>query len=392
MRDLGPVRAERTRASSAAERALFAVGYLLALRTHAAAAIAHDASFADARHIALVQWYSEQIVLALAREIPAGERYWARFTRLASQEVTDEAEAALTPVWAAPACVISLAAAHIARADDDETSLALCALLRELACSFQIGQELASIQRDAAAAKMTYAIAVVCRSAGLPLRPMPAPDMLLGAMVVTGALHALLAESASHLETARNSASGLGLPTLSAFIDDVASSPRPRDIDSGRDPATPRRVPTVRLSSEPAPLPMAIRMAIGYLDADRTFRESWETHREGMFGADLVVSRFPAALVLEIERSAGRDVDDEVAQVMSHIDANGFRYYDHVDSDIDTDTVGVYLRLAGPKLNPSPRNANAGSSAPMSAPASRFDERGSGVADRLRGGAGLAGP
>jgi hypothetical protein len=102
---------------------------------------------------------------------------------------------------------------------------------------------------------------------------------------------------------------------------------------------------------------MAIGMAVRYLDADRTFPESWETHREGMFGADLVVSRFPAALVLEIERSAGRDVDDEVDNILSHIEANSFRYYDHVDSDIDTDTLGVYLRLAGPDLDRSPPNA-----------------------------------
>jgi hypothetical protein len=357
VRDLARGRRQPNSAGSTAERTLCVVGYLLALRAHAAAAIAQQASFADAEHIALVQWYSEQIVLALAREIPAGERYWARFGRLPAQAVTDEAQVTLTPLLAAPACAITLAAAHLAHVDGEETSLALCAMVGELACCFQIGQELASIQRDAAAGTMTYAIAVVCRIAGLPLRPLPAPDVLLGAMVVTGALHVLLAESASHLETARKSASELGLRTLSAFIGDVAASARQRDFDPGPNPAAASRVPKVRLSSEPAPLPMAIGMAVGYLDADRTFRESWETHREGMFGADLVVSRFPAALVLEIERGAGRDVGVEVAKVMSDIEGNGFRYYDHIDSDVDTDTVGVYLRLAGQKLDQRPRNA-----------------------------------
>jgi hypothetical protein len=86
-------------------------------------------------------------------------------------------------------------------------------------------------------------------------------------------------------------------------------------------------------------------MARGFLLADPTFKESWESHREGMFGSPDVASRFPAGLILEILCGRGLALSDEVDAFLSFTAANGFRYYDHPWSGVDSDTVGVYLRL-----------------------------------------------
>ena len=86
-------------------------------------------------------------------------------------------------------------------------------------------------------------------------------------------------------------------------------------------------------------------MAAGFLLADREFKESWETHREGMFGSDLVAARYPAGMVIEIMAAHGHDMTKEIDAFQAFAAANGFRYFDHPSSGIDTDTLGVYLRL-----------------------------------------------
>ncbi len=97
-------------------------------------------------------------------------------------------------------------------------------------------------------------------------------------------------------------------------------------------------------------------MAEAFLLSDVTFRESWETHREGMLGADEVSARFPAGLILEILSRTGHGLADAVDEFIAHAETNGFRYYDHPASDPDSDTVGAVLRLlryADEKKRPS---------------------------------------
>lgn len=100
-----------------------------------------------------------------------------------------------------------------------------------------------------------------------------------------------------------------------------------------------------------------MQMAQSFLLADLTFRESWESHREGMLGADLVTSRFPAALVLEILCRNGHELPGAVDEIIEHADANGFRYYDHPHADPDSDTVGAVLRLLPFSSTPTRRSA-----------------------------------
>ena len=80
-------------------------------------------------------------------------------------------------------------------------------------------------------------------------------------------------------------------------------------------------------------------MAEGFLLGDLTFRESWEMHREGMFGVPEVASRFPAGLVMEILCRHEHDVQRNVDEFLDFTLSNGFRYYDHPLSGVDSDTV-----------------------------------------------------
>jgi hypothetical protein len=100
-----------------------------------------------------------------------------------------------------------------------------------------------------------------------------------------------------------------------------------------------------------------MQMAESFLRADLTFRESWETHREGMLGASLVSSRFPAALILEIVCRNGHKLQGAVDDFIAHAEATGFRYYDHPDADPDSDTVGAVLRLLQYSSDPGRRSA-----------------------------------
>ena len=109
----------------------------------------------------------------------------------------------------------------------------------------------------------------------------------------------------------------------------------------------PKMAAIASIRPEPATREQAISMAEAYLLSDLTFRESWETHREGMLGADEVSAHFPAGLILEILSRTGHELGDTVDEFIAHAETNGFRCYHHAGSDPDLDTVGAVLRLLG---------------------------------------------
>ena len=170
---------------------------------------------------------------------------------------------------------------------------------------------------------------------------------MLGAMVVSGSLPVIVGQAVGRLREAERIAVELGLATFAAYLHDASAALEDRSPDPARSlargtSATPA-APLVR-RAEPG-VPKALAMARGFLLSERTFRESWETHREGMFGAPEVASRFPAGLILETLAEHGDVLTEEVDAFRAFTAANGFRYYDHPWSDVDSDTVGVFLRL-----------------------------------------------
>ena len=244
-------------------------------------------------------------------------------------------------------------------------------MLDGLAEAVQVRDDLATMQRDLAEERPSFPIAVAARAAGLSLQPWPSPAVVLGAMVATGSLGTIFEAANGRLQASRKIAVGAGLPTFATYLGDVIAAldergrsrtmgPVPANAISERSERTPvgdrpaagtgrshangRGRTALFAPAEPA-LPKAISMAEGFLSADGALRESWEMHREGMFGPGDVWSRYPEGLILEILHGHGHDVTMQIDDLLSFTVANGFRYFAHPWSAVDSDTVGVFLRL-----------------------------------------------
>jgi hypothetical protein len=352
------------------ERHLFLAAVLLAARTNLIASIFDPSSFCSEEHLALVQCLTERSLTELARVVPLSSPFWNVREAVALEELEamlgasprqaapvapEDPEAYLVPRWSRPARLIGLAALELGRRQD--VAAAVNAMLDAVAGAFEIRATLASIHEDLLQGRPTYPIAVVARAAGLPLQPRPDPTVALGALVMTGSLAAIVEAALVRVRDGRRLAVELGLGTFAAYLADVQAAfeaDRPGVGSSGgrtgwdgsvaAGSSRPAVVPLVTIARPT--LPEARRMAEGYLLADPTFRESWELHREGMFGAPVVASRFPTGLILEILGHHGREVSAEIERFLAFTAGNGFRYFDHPSSDVDTDTIGVYLRLA----------------------------------------------
>ena len=104
--------------------------------------------------------------------------------------------ALLRPAWSGPARLLALAAiASRAAATGRRQTLEdeVGAMLDRLADAVRVTRDdLATMQRDLQDGRLSYPIALTARAAELPLRPWPSPAVVLGAMIATGSLAAIL--------------------------------------------------------------------------------------------------------------------------------------------------------------------------------------------------------
>lgn len=342
-----------------AEQHLFRCAVLLAARSHTIRSILDETSFYDAEHVALVQFLSERLMTELSRVLPPGSRSWelqegiavdGLEAMLVQQQIRrapvalDEPEVYLTARWSAPGRLLALAALTVGRRL--ETAPSVTAMLHEIAGAFEIKSDLVSMHADLLAGRPTYPIAFVAHVAGLSLEPWPDARLVLGALVATDSLDSIMNAAITRLRESRRLAADLGLGTFAGYLLDVEAGLEERRPRLAHDHAPkPRRSTAPLIALTQPSLAKALEMAEGFLLADLTFRESWESHREGMFGSSAVASRFPAGLILEILRAHGHDMSTQIDDFLAFTAANQFRYYDHPWSDIDSDTLGVYLRL-----------------------------------------------
>ncbi len=348
-----------------AERGLLVAGFLLAARSHVMEGIGDPASFYDDGHLVLVRSLSERATLELARIVPPHSSFWLQYEAMSGAEMDRDLErrelrassdngyqpeALLDARWSATARILALAATtHVERED---LSAGILGMLDEAATAFAMKDDLASLHRDVLDHRPTYSIAVIAHEAHLGLRPWPEPTVVLGALVATRAAETILESALSRLASARRTAEDVGLATFGGYLADLetAFEARRRSLsgDTGpvEEPLSPLAMSPLITMAEPT-IPKALSMAEGFLLSDPTFRESWESHREGMFGSPDVSSRYPAGLILEILGRHDHDVSSQVEDFLDFTDRNGFRYYDHPRSDADSDTVGVFLRLMG---------------------------------------------
>jgi hypothetical protein len=347
-----------------AERHLFRAAVLMAARTHVIRSVIDEASFYDAEHVALIQLLSERVIGELARLVRPRSRAWGGLEAIAvdalegllvNQRVRraplqlDGPDAYLGPRWFTPARMLALATLTTGQRLEDAPGVN--ALLDEVASAFEIKSELLSMHADLMAGRPTYPIALVARAAGIALEPWPDAAVILGALVATNSADAIIDAAIARLREGRRQAKDLGLVTFVQYLEDVEAGleerrPRPAPLSSdGRveRQRSPASAPMIELA-QPS-FSKAIEMAEGFLVADPTFRESWESHREGMFGSPLVASRFPAGLILEMLSARGLDVSEHIDAFLAFTEDNHFRYYDHPWSHVDLDTLGIYLRL-----------------------------------------------
>jgi hypothetical protein len=351
-----------------AERRLFVASALLAVRTHILGAVSDPSSFSDEGSLRLAMLCTERVTRELVPILPPDSAFWDVSATISTEDLEaglgrrgpfppdpDGAEAHLVSDWSAPARIIASAAAAVAGRPDSYADLHRT--VDDLAVAMSVEADLETMHHDLLVGRLTFPIAFVARAAAIPLRPWPVPERVLGALVLTRSLEPILDVAADRLRSSRAGAEALGLDTLASFVEDasdrlrdrraglIASDGRPVPDDPGGRPT-----PLLRVS-EPT-LPRALAMARASLIADPTFRESWETHREGMFGADEVSSRFPVGLILAWLGDDGLDLPGSVDDFLSFTVANRFRYYDHPWSGVDSDTIGVALRLLARARDP----------------------------------------
>jgi hypothetical protein len=346
----------------ATERDLFLAGVLLAVRTHTVEQMVRWPSFADGRQAALVQLCTERVLRTLARVVPPEDPYWERRDAISLDDLdrtlelvgddgpdpASDPESLLPGRWAAPLKQLGLASAAVSRSENAADDLAR--LLDDLAAAFQVAADLTSFHRDVLEGRVTHPIAVVAQRAGLALRPWPTPAVLLGALAATGSLATIVGAAEQRLRSAHEVALKLGLAGLDAFTREALTrlSERTGSFEAGwpaPEGSTTAGAPRPLLQLAQPPIENALDMAESFLVAEAPFRESWETHREGMFGSGYVTSRFPSGLILEILVRHGQDMGPAIGELLDATVANGFRYYEHPWSDVDADTVGMFLRL-----------------------------------------------
>jgi hypothetical protein len=374
------------RKAERAERHLFLAAVLMASRSHTTRSILDGTSFYDAEHVALLQFLSERLTTELSHVVPPASRSWRSHEAIAADGLEamlveqqlrrpttalNEPEVYLTGRWSVAARLLSLAALTVG--ERLEIAPSVNAVLHRVADAFEIKSDLLSMHADLLAGRPSYPIAFVAGAAGLSLEPWPDATLVLGALVATNSLGPIMDAAINRLRESRRLAVDLDLATFAEYLLDVEVGFEERRPGLARDHATrapgaggrralapigrrvapklsngesrPRR-PTAPLIALTQPsLAKAREMAEGFLLADLTFRESWESHREGMFGSSLVASRFPAGLILEILTARGHDMSTPIDDFLAFTAANQFRYYGHPWSDIDSDTLGVYLRL-----------------------------------------------
>ncbi len=356
-------------ARPAIERSLTRIGVLLAMRATAFEAQLDGESFVGPEAGALIAGSSERATAELIslRRIAgpavtrsgdpgdgAADATWLDRDLEATLAERDpgtldraDPEAYLPGPWAAILGGLAVEAASAAGRHDLAPDVSR--ICDGIAAAMRIIADLGSLHADLIRGRASSVIVRTAIGAGIPLRPWPRPEPVLGAFVLSGGLDRDVADAAARLGEAGRLADASGLPTLAAFAADAA-----RSVELRRSGAPPAGGGVTRpLLARAVPVAeTAIAMALGFLLADPSLRESWEIHREGLFGEPLVVSRFPAGLVLELLARNEAPVRGSIDALLEALAANRFRYYEHPDCDMDADSLGVTLRLARSSSDP----------------------------------------
>ncbi len=215
---------------------------------------------------------------------------------------------------------------------------------------FQIRRELTNLPRDVRRGWPTYLSLRTMSEAGIDFDQPTSPERILGALLLTGTVQKIGQECLARLEVGRALARELSLDTFHAYS--AALEENIREFMAlfsltQRPPTTEKSAPDpIAFTPWRDSLAQAIQMAETHLLADRTFQESWEVQRRGVFGTpELVAKGFTPGLIVETLCQHRTDLADQVNQIFQTIAENGFKYYPHPSLPPDADDLGLLLRL-----------------------------------------------
>jgi hypothetical protein len=301
----------------------------------------------------------EEAKSQLAQLFPESSPFWAHYgecraahTRAATQPI-DWTQAA--PPYADAhrrmadrLALTKLSAVALALRSDASRLAPLLDLFDQLNLCFEILRDALALRRDAHQHRLSYAMVRTLHAAGLAWEPATSPEKILGAAVLSGALRAIIEECLARLAGCRASARELQLPSLAKRISHVEEQFNAlNELVSLKGGGSPRPgLPAVSFAPVADDLPTALAMAEAYLLSDRTFQESWEVQRRGLFGvAELAGRVFAPGLILEVLCRHRNDLAGDVSAVLDEMAACGYRYYPHPAVPPDADDLGLALRL-----------------------------------------------
>lgn len=328
-----------------AEEHLFRAAFCTLAHDH----LGEQALTGDPQPLALRGWLLRQMSAALAMVVANDSDFWTRDRRrwesyweatLAIRDPTyGSTEAELWTIQtarAAPAAAAPLAVAATRETSDlDQVEI----LLDHLGFVGMVRVEMAAMMRHLARGWVSPTVRRMASLSGMDLNQPARAEVILGEIVLGEAMEKMLEHCRSALSTAEALAGELRLPTFRSYAQQLTTT-------VSRNPVRTRRARTESDSALPT-LQSPRQMAVGFLLADPTLRESWETHRWGLLGAVETSARFPAGLILEILAGHGLDVTEMIDGFFRSTAGKHFAYYDHPAARpyIESDTLGLLLRL-----------------------------------------------
>jgi hypothetical protein len=337
------------------ERHLFLAQVFSFAAAAAQDSILDDGTNLDSRYLFLAQTLLQQADQHLAELHPPSSPFWlyhrsvwreyseAMLTHAGPQlPVSMEAAAGKLAFSKIPAAAVALAASG-----DASLVSPLCSMLDHLNAIWQTLRDLSTFRQDLTRRRYTYPIRKTLQEAGLDPEPLPDPEQMLGALLLTQTVEKLGQEALDKLKACQASADTLSLPSFNPYFTALNThitelmavfslKPKPAERKQSR----PIFAPYVDT------LPKVIDMAERYLLADLTFREGWEVQRRGIFGADEVVAKaFPAGLIVELLCQHNHSMGQPINLIFDTLQETGFRYYNHPHLPPDTDDLALLLRL-----------------------------------------------
>jgi hypothetical protein len=328
-----------------AEEHLFRAAFYTLAHGH----LSEEIFMGDSQPLALSAWLLQQMSAELAMVVAKDSDFWTRDRQrwesyweatLAIRDPTyGSTDAELWTIQtarSAPVAAGPLAVAATRKTDDlDQIEI----LFDHLGLVGMVRVDLAGMMPHLAHGFISPTVRRMVAQLGMDLTEPPGAEVIVGEIVLGGAMEPMVELCRSHLQEAEILTAELQLPTFGTYAQHLAATlgksgirtrPKRTEVDIG-------------LSTLLTPTQMAAR----FLLADPTMREAWEVHRWGLLGAVEMSAQFPAGLILEMLAVHGLEMTELIDGFFRSTEDKHLAYYDHPVARpfVESDTLGLLLRL-----------------------------------------------